>query len=245
MDAAGAIFLFSSIFVFFEVGQCLLSFQSFILRWLHRVPPAPIPLIDAPIGKPGDFPIAGGGFSELIYLFHSCTPYEIRSSEESVNNLSDHSGTRSPATKHLIWDWVVTRQSGQRPKAYGRSPQPAKHQDPVGMQVVGTVHGRKSVNRGEGGHLHTVSFGRRLRDFRYRPNLALRDFGLLESGREDKKRLISGFYFYYAVARWQAGSCHYCGYLLSFLAASKGLRAMELSPLLARLRYRNTNTERP
>ena len=102
-----------------------------------------------------------------------------------------------------------------------------------------------SLNRGEGGHLHTVSFGRRLRDFRYRPNLALRDFGLLESGREDKKRLISGFYFYYAVARWQAGSCHYCGYLLSFLAASKGLRAMELSPLLARLRYRNTNTERP
>lgn len=56
MDVAGVIFLPTSIFVFFEVGQYLLSFQSFILLLLLRVTPAPNPLIDGPIGKPGDFP---------------------------------------------------------------------------------------------------------------------------------------------------------------------------------------------
>jgi hypothetical protein len=55
----------------------------------------------------------------------------------------------------------------------------------------GTVHGLQSVKSGENDGLLLMA----LRDFFAINNLAMRDFGLLESGREDNKPWIPDFIF--------------------------------------------------
>jgi hypothetical protein len=64
----------------------------------------------------------------------------------------------------------------------------------------------------------------------------LRDFGLLESGREDKKRLISGFIFIMPLHGSRLAAVTIVDIFCHFLRLQKAYGQWKLSPLLARLR---------
>jgi len=69
------------------------------------------------------------------------------------------------------------------------------------MQVAGTVHGRQCVKRGQDWRSPDFKALMAFEGFSAINTLAMRDFGLLESGREDNKREIPDCDFHYAVAR--------------------------------------------
>jgi hypothetical protein len=114
-------------------------------------------------------------------------------------------------------------------------------EDPVShsfLQEGGTVHGRQSFKRGQNDDLHTSSFGWRFEGFFTINNLAMRDFGLLESGCEDNKGLIPVF----ISIMLSHGSC--CRQWQLRIWVCQGdrlarLATMELGPLLARLSRRS------